>query len=182
MLEKIENIDWESLGYPQAPELVRQLASNDTRKQVEASERLETEVVLGGYNWQSFDLGAGISVALRNDAPLLLVPYLFELLKADSIDNKPNIMYLLERMLFYNQMIDEGEIYKQRAEKIRTAIWEGRLIYIDLLSSQDLTTREHALTILMEFTESSRIVEVYDLVVRRFEPALPPPEIPEANG
>ena len=79
-------------------------------------------------------------------------------------------------MLYYRHMRDEGEVYKQRAAQIRTAIWEGRLIYIDLLASQDIDTRKGALSVLVEFSESPRILEAYDLIVRRFEPSLSPPE------
>lgn len=176
MLENVESIDWNSLGHPKVPEFLRQLASNNRRDQVEATDRLEAEVILGGKDWQSFDLGVGISVALRNDTPLLLVPFLLELLSLNTSDNKPDILYLLSRMLFYNNMMDEGDVYKERSEKVRTAIWEGRLIFADLLSSQNIATRKSALSVLIEFNESTRISETYELIVRRFEPKLPLPE------
>jgi len=182
MFENIESIDWDSLGYPQVPELLQQLASNERRLQVEASERLEAEVLLGGKNWQDFDLGKGISVALRNDAPLLLVPFLLNLLRSDSISNKSEILYLLSTMLFYNEMRDEGDIYKQRSAKIRTAIWEGRLTIADLLSSQDIRTRVNALTVLIKFSEPAHIIETYDLIVRRFEPKLILPETRDTDS
>lgn len=182
MPKNVGDIDWDSLGYPQIPELLQQLVSDDPNKQREAADKLEEVVVLGGQNWEDFDRGAGISVALRNDAPLMLVPFLLILLDSESTVNKRHVFSILHRMLHYTHMIDEGEVYKQRAKEVRTTIWEGRFTYVNLLSSEDLYTREAALAILMEFKESPRILETYDLVTRRFEPSIPPPEKSDNNN
>jgi hypothetical protein len=76
-------------------------------------------------------------------------------------------------MLFYKDMTDQGDVYKQRSEKIRTAIWEGRLIIADLLSSQNIDNRKGALTVLIKYSDPAHISETYDLIARRFEPKLP---------
>ena len=176
MSDDVESIDWTSLGYPQAPELIEALTSGDERTQVEAANRLEAEIILGGLNWQDFDLGKGISTALRSDAPVYLAPILLGLLRPDISSIKSDILDLLFRMLHYHHMIDKGEIFKSRAASVRTAIWDGRSLILDLLSSSDVVVRKGALDILLEFREPKRNVEAYDLIARRFAPPLPPPE------
>lgn len=175
MSESPRTIDWKSLGYPQVPELLEKLVANDVQVQRDAFHRLETEVVLGGVNWQDYDIGGHMSEVLRNDAQILLVPFLLRLLEPDSRSFKRDILALLSQMLFYSNMTeDEDDVYRERAKKIRDAIWEGRMLCLELLSHNSLRVRLASLSVLNAFTQASRKLEVGILIAQRFEPMLPP--------
>jgi hypothetical protein len=172
MLEGIKDIDWVALGYSQIPELLHSLLSTDSDEQQDAVQRLYYEVVLGGVHSQEFDLGHHISVVLRNDTQIILVPFLVKLLAIKSTKVQSKVLFLLDEMLRYKHLNNEGHIYQQRAEKIRTLIWNSKLIFLNLLSSQEIKVRRDALSILMQFEESPREQEVLDLIVSKFEPKL----------
>jgi len=172
-MNDINNIEWDSLGYPQIPELFQNLIVADEKIQIQAFYRIEAEVILGGFDWESFDLGKGIETVIRNDTQLFLVPFLIELLRPEVNSIKTDILYLLSRLMSYESLIDANETYKKYVAKLRHLIWEGRFHYVALLSHDELKVRTSALTLMMDFNEAIYIVEAYNLVASQFHPPIP---------
>lgn len=175
-MPELSEIDWESLGYAQIPDLVKGLGSDDPDIQRQSFYTLDEKVLQGGLHWQDFDRGVGISKVLHNDAQLLLIPFLLDLLRPDLVSNKIDVILLLVTMLHYTEMDDEGQVYTERAIDVRTAIWEGRQFLLDLLSHENIKIRMNALSVIISFKETSRILQMYELIARRFAPILPEDE------
>jgi len=171
MLNNVNDVDWAGKGHPNIPQLLSQLASNNRYKQTDALNRLESDVVLGGGHSQNFDRGYGIELIFKTDVILHIIPFLLELIEADITTGKASILSLLNQMHHYKDMYDKESAYKIHVENIHDALWEGRGLYTELLSSNDMIVRQVALAVLMGFDEPRRS-EAYELVARRFEPKI----------
>jgi len=172
MLDNVNDVDWAGKGHPNIPELLSQLASNDRYKQAHARNQLESDVVLGGENWQDFDRGYGIELVFQSDVIIHLIPFLIELLDSDGVSNRSLIFTLLAGIHHYKNMHDEKEVYKERVIDVNNVLWSGREVYLKLLSDSDLKVRKGALSVLMGFDEPTQYSETYNLVARRFEPKI----------
>ena len=145
MLEGLDQIDWKGIGEPKVPEWLRGIAQGDAD-------------ALDKFRDHFFNLGQDIpenygppSELLKNDAPILIVPFLIELLRCEACKRKTWIFNLLldfdavvdltdATALISNKMsrddaslilqdLPEDDIYTTRARQLFRAVYEGRELY-----------------------------------------------------
>lgn len=107
----------------------------------------------GGVDWQSVDLGYGISTILATDIPYLIVPFFVELLSYEDDSTKAWILSMLRFLAEYVDFHDEGEIYRERAMQIREAVWNEHDSYLNLLHHASASVRFAAFNTLSTFSE-----------------------------
>jgi hypothetical protein len=149
LLETLDQIDWKDLGEPRIPEWLRGLAQNNT----EASGQLEDRFVyLGSETWENY---GPASELLKNDVPVLIVPFLIELLGNEECNQKAFILALLLDLLSYinlnhasaflyrrrtpeevSKILEsspDDDLYILRGKKVFAAVYEGREVYKSFL-------------------------------------------------
>ncbi len=134
------------------------LLSDDWERRSEALRRFHDEVVLGKQGFENVDLGWGISSILKNDVPLLVVPFLIEMLSLDGLQEKITILDWLYSMAWYVDLKNEGDIYMERARQVRAAVWSGFETYTRLLLHPEPRVRNIAAELLGIFTEHAQQV------------------------
>jgi hypothetical protein len=153
MLEKLEQIDWNSVNLKEAPEWIRALTSQKQQEFDQAYQKIDAEIIQGKYDFEDVELGYGISKTLGSDGPLLVLPFLLELLMYETVLGKNNILSLLCTMVDYINMRYEGEIYAQKARTIRDEIWAYKNTFFDLLSHQNPLVRRQVFNLLSLYPE-----------------------------
>jgi hypothetical protein len=172
MLEGLDQIDWKGLGEPLVPEWLRELARGDN----DAFKHLEDRFVyLGSQSWENY---GSASELLQNDAPVLIVPFLIELLGNQQYDSdrKPFILELLLDLLSYidlhhsstffyqkrtredvekiTPIMPEDNEYTRRAEKVFIAVQTGVETYRSLLHGHSPSIGMGAASLLEALGES----------------------------
>jgi hypothetical protein len=150
MFEGIDEIDWDSLGFPSIPSLMRDFVSE---KRQQAFDVLSEEIVISDAGFDNWNLHSGISRILKSDLHYFLVDYLIEALQ---LDEHPDNYDILISFVTYVDFVYEGEIYRQRAWEIRNEVWKGKEIFIKHLDSQDKDIRLNAFALLSRLNEYHR--------------------------
>jgi hypothetical protein len=149
MLPDIDKIDWKAVGEPQVPDWLRGLMRGEKATWRQLEYRF-TEV--GSDSPEKY---GPISELLKNDAPILMTPFLINLLTSPDCKSKAVIHELLldfsnyldlalkspfprpkwtrEEIDKISQISPDDEIYTLRAKKVYLAVREGVAIYKSLL-------------------------------------------------
>lgn len=161
MLDKINQIDWASRNAVDVPTWIQQLASGNKELARNAYEHLSHEVIQ--LLKEDFDDGKGISIILKTDTPLLIVPFLVEVLAMATSYNKTRILGMLTLMTGYIELDFEGKEFEERAYQIYKAIWAGNENYLELLEYPDSSVRSQAVSLLCQFHDQSEVTLPYIL-------------------
>jgi len=165
MLEGLNSIDWKSRHAELVPDWIRQLASSEQTVWTSAADNLDEKVVK--INHQDHDTGKGISRILNTDLPILIIPFLIEILDSGTSEAKVAILEMLTAMSRYKRLEFEGEEYHNRMLKVREEIWTGFDVYKQLLESLNHDERKQAFTLL--FFLSEHFDGVIPILVNAFE-------------
>ncbi len=137
-----DEIDWKYLGEPEIPQWLKDLTSNDRETRRAAYEKMVDRLI----PWPAFDERNGdiklFKYALRDDIPLLIVPFLIEFLTTENLRNKDGILGMLHNLACYiyvsvAQDEPEDSIYRTRARLIREAVRRGTRVYRSFLDLPD---------------------------------------------
>lgn len=158
MLEELNTIDWTSRNAEQVPAWILGLASDDKQTRQRSFNNFEEYVVFGNRSFEEVNLMWGLSNIFQTDVPILVVPFLIELLDNEQVPEKDNILYFLHRMALYVEFHYEGDLYLERARQVRLAIWEGLDTYLKLLKHPDPMVRIVTIELLTLYSEYSQQV------------------------
>jgi hypothetical protein len=156
MLKDLDKIDWKSRNASEVPVWLHQLCSSDLSVAYDAWDRLDGYIVK--VSNQDHRHGNGISRILNTDVPLLIVPFLIEILDSNIKIGKTDILTLLIGLSSYEYMNDEGDAYSERARQIFDAVWEGHPLYLSLLRYPESQVRLEAVLLLSKFKNHSNVI------------------------
>ncbi|MBZ0290947.1 MAG: hypothetical protein K8L99_00115 [Anaerolineae bacterium] len=163
MLEELTDIDWNKLGKPDIPNWLRNLASVDKLQRFDAFENLESEII----QVRVFDNEEMLSNVLINNIPLLIVPFLIELVSHDTVKGKHLILYLLEELASYIELDESDPDVQHKARQIREAVCTKVNAYTPLLRSSEKDVRLASVVLLDKCVEAHP--EVIELLFERLE-------------
>lgn len=142
MSAKLDEIDWDALGAPEIPILLRRMQSPKDKHDFSEAYNHLTNIVFPEGISDSQDWG-GPGGMMQTEAPLLVIPFLTEMLSRE-IDSwrKLSILELLHSLAAYWELrtwITEANpkrvVYEQWARRINDAVRDGALIYQELLKN-----------------------------------------------
>ncbi len=160
MFEKIDQIDWDSLGL--GGSRVKRLFREATSSDLDTSRRAVGEIGGRLANWPAFDDQLGtvdaFKFALQDDIPLHMVPFVIELVSNISlpIEYRSHLLedlhnaacFVYASKVYTNPIKPDDEIYRTRAQTIRDAVNVGIPVYEALLNHESASLREGAHDIL----------------------------------
>lgn len=153
MLNRINQIDWASRNAQKVPIWLQQLASDEKDLARNAYEHLSRDIIK--LVREDYDDGTGISDILETDTPLLIVPFLVEILTMEKVANKAHILGMLTLMTGYVELDFEGKLFEERAQRIHEAIWDGYEIYLNLLDHSESSVRSQVVSLICQFHNHS---------------------------
>src|SRR5438876_12072926 len=98
MLEKLGEVDWTSLGAPEIPNWLRGLASEDRLTRNTSLGKLYSCLAINESTNYALRNSYDFKYALRNNLPLLVTPFLTELLTSETVQAKYEILELLSSL------------------------------------------------------------------------------------
>lgn len=132
-LAGLDSIDWVSLGAADVPKWLYELASPDFAVRTKAYNQLEQKIAYqGSTSWENY---GPPSELLNNEFPLLVTPFLIELVSSDNIKNKDGLLELLQDLATYQELASE-EPYKTRSTEVFNAVRKGVQVYQSLLKHE----------------------------------------------
>jgi hypothetical protein len=147
-LAGLNEIDWASLGYPDIPKWLSNLASDDRELRIEAYNSIEDLIANSGSDsWENY---GPISVLLRTDIPLYITPFLIELLQTSKTLHKDSILQLIYDLAMYPRLIKSSndEVFRSRAESVFEEVKKGVPTYKILLSDTNTSVQQGAQSVL----------------------------------
>lgn len=156
MFETLDTIDWEIRNASDVPHWLRQLCSSDLESARRAGQHIADDVIKIWHQDHWHD--DGISRILDTDVPLLIVPFLIEVLDIDTKINKTSILTLLIGLSDYEYMHYEGDVYAKRAHQVHEAVWNGHLVYLKLLKHPEDRVRLETVGLLSNFKDHANVV------------------------
>ncbi len=93
--DAVDAVDWETLGEPRVPKILRNLISDNEDLRTEAYLAFEKLILFREAGWQAFDANFGIARFLKTDLQIMIVPFLIQLL------NETNVVSQIALQLFY---------------------------------------------------------------------------------
>ncbi len=148
MLEEVNSIDWQSLGSPNIPRWLEGLTSVDMNIWSRAVYRIAVDVIMED---EVYDGNLRPTMALSSDLPVLIIPFLIELLQSSAIQSRASILSLLDSLTMYHIRFkdDEGKLglekeHLLRASKIFELIRAEAKTYRKLLIDDNPKIREIA--------------------------------------
>ncbi|MBA3873745.1 MAG: hypothetical protein H0X30_31820 [Anaerolineae bacterium] len=150
ILANLNNIDWNTLGSDQIPELIRTIYESDTKEErySEAFGSLQELLYPQGIE-DHWDWG-GPRRMMQNDLPHQVTPFLIEILENTESANKMyNIVGLLGELCkyeYYHKWLgNEGQAeYIEWAWKLRDQVRLGLPLYQQYLTGSDEYLRDRA--------------------------------------
>ena len=143
MLEGLNAINWKSYGAEYMPDLIRKITSSDRRVSLDAYNALELIFhPLPTGVWEEMD-DIAIQMLLKTGLPLLVVPFLIELVQSEAITQRENILQLLADISRYREYV-ENEVDWERAIQSFEAVKVGMPIYQRLLNDPDSPVKRMA--------------------------------------
>ena len=142
MLDNLDVIDWEGFGALDVRQALLDLASQNAHARQSAYVKLESRLI----PWFAWDTSNGnaseFKYALRDDIPILAIPFLIELLSTENVLGKPYIFELLHysacyvsaSRVFVHNDDPENAIFIKRARLIHDAVLRGVPVYESFLS------------------------------------------------
>ncbi len=144
MFDNLEPVDWNKFGEPDLQQWLIDLSSDDRQTRGAAYGKLVDRLI----PWPAFDEGYGnpelFKFALRDDVPLLAVPFLIALFTYENL-RRNDVLGLLHDLACYvyaaqvfTRINDpEDIVYRARARLIREAVRSGIPVYQAFLSLPD---------------------------------------------
>jgi hypothetical protein len=163
---RITAVDWASKGFPDAPQWLNNLFSEDKTLAGLAFNKLDEYVARGGIDFENFDLRSGIEVILRTDAPDILVDIVIQFLhEPQPLDPVCLIDLLLTQSLYVDFKFRDStdSDLKRRASAIYQKIWDARASFIPFLKHADDEVRAETALLLCQFRDKPD--EVIPLIV-----------------
>ncbi|MBA3873444.1 MAG: hypothetical protein H0X30_30295 [Anaerolineae bacterium] len=144
----LDAVDWVSLGYPEMPNWIRNLASNTPELRAASYNQIEDLIANAGS--QSPENYGPISELLKTEMPIYITPFLIELLDYEKIEDKASILQLIYDLANYQDLVTsiDGEVYKARAKRVFEALRQGEPTYKMLLSDANASVRNMAKQVL----------------------------------
>ena len=167
VLEDLDKIDWHK--YQQGtkpvdiPRLLRNFVSGRNQTRISSFRILEEQVT----HSHIYHGGGSVTDALRTELPILIVPFLIELLGYAHVQGKDLLLLLLEDIAHYVDFEPE-EPYRARAQQAYEAVCEGFDTYVSLLGDQSSKVRIGAIGLLYT-CGANREVEIARLLLNRLE-------------
>ncbi|MEQ8671934.1 MAG: hypothetical protein RLP44_31510 [Aggregatilineales bacterium] len=152
MLEDMNHIDWNRVGNPDIPRWLEGLTSVDLNIWGRAVHRLAVDVVMED---EVSDGNLRPTTALSSDLPILIIPFLIELLESSLIQSRASILSLLDSLAMYHVRFKDAEgkvgLEKEhllRASQIFELIRAEAGTYRKLARDENLKVREFTLSLL----------------------------------
>lgn len=151
VLEGLDQIDWATLGDPQVPIWIRQLASKDVLARGKASGDLQDELM----PWPVFDgdyreLLPGL---VQRKATHLMIPFLLEMLESPEVKGKYRILGILHDLAWFIDLDkyvaeNEREQYHHYAQQLYGAVYKGIEMYRELAKVENYELSQAAKDVL----------------------------------
>ena len=152
MLEQLDSIDWKSYKADVMPALIRGLASPDVEIQLDTELKLWWILApMPPGVWEELD-DAAVQKLLETELPIVVIPFLMELLQTEEAVRKDMVLQLLVFMGRYREYV-EDEAHWERAKESFEAIKTGMPIYQQLLNDSN----PHVKALASELIELLRI-------------------------
>jgi hypothetical protein len=153
LFPELDTVDWVSLGYPDIPLWIRNLASDNHNLQGESYNQIEDLITNAGS--QSPENYGSISELLKTEMPIYVAPFLIELLNYEKTADKASILQLVYDLANYRDLVTstDAEVYKIRAERVFEAVKKGEPIYKRLLSDTNASVQNMAKLVLAMIKE-----------------------------
>lgn len=151
ILPGLDQIDWVSMSESQMPQWVRALASNDKNERLKAYNNLEHRLtLLGSESWESY---GPLELLMKNDAPLLIVPFFVELLQRPDLESKVDILQLLCDLANY-VTLEASTAYKIRVWQVFDSVNQGKDVYMGLADDSNPTVSTAAVFLLEQLSKN----------------------------
>jgi hypothetical protein len=136
MLQGLEAIDWQALGFLNLPSLLEQLTSANERKRLEAYNDIVEKIIYGGVFFQNYEQGFDLDKFLNSEVIPFLIPFLIQLLQQAPDDSQVLVLVLLNEIVGYIYLPNvEGALY-DRALKLREMVWGGLAVYLRFVQAK----------------------------------------------
>src|SRR5262245_55342102 len=132
MLPKLEAINWQSLNAAQMPQWIIGLTSTDKGDRIRAGASL-----LKYFREHARALGVPeeYKEVLSTDAPVLVIPFLFELLSSSEVQDKGKILHILTVLAGYRNISGLEGVHQARAKNIYQLLLEKFDMFSPFLES-----------------------------------------------
>lgn len=160
MLDRINTIDWQSMGASRIPQWIRDLVSENSDIRIHAGWKLQEYLHYYVESIQDY------YDALATDAPVLITPFLIEILQHDLSD-KEGILYLLDILAHYHLVDELRNPYKLRANQIYQQLLPHFELFLPFLENPDAATRTQTTYLLSRFEEKTN--QVMSILLYRIE-------------
>jgi hypothetical protein len=126
MLEGLNQIDWKKYQYGRnIPDLLTKIVSDDWSTRQNAWSSLNN-VLESTYE------------KLGSEVPLLVIPFLIEILKSPNIPDRSIMTDLLIFLASYSEIGTLNEPYKTEALRLKQAVCEGASVYQSLIDDESI--------------------------------------------
>ena len=164
MLDKLNNIDWDSLDASSVPGWLRSFTSNSRTERFRASMDMLQYL---GHNDLALNLTDRYIELLSTDVTIIITPFLLDLLMSPKTHEKSFILEMLAVLASYKSIPILTEVAQKRSEWIYQHLLENFDKYQLFIESSDAKTREQATFLLGDFDE--RTVQTLDLLLTHLE-------------
>jgi hypothetical protein len=142
-------VDWKSLNANQVAEWLERLTSDNRSIRLSGYQNLDTKVIdIGSESWESY---GPIEELLKTHIPLLITPFLIQLLENPSTQGKETIVLLLTDLankVYFDIDKLKNEDDRVKASRIFEAVQEGIPIYQNLYETAAEATRKAVIELL----------------------------------
>ena len=166
MLDTLDSIDWDKLGIPHIPALLRDLTSNDPSLQEKAWSRIG-ETLIPWTLLEGVRRPSELLWFVSHDALYATIPFMIELLSYAAVTCKDLILDLLNDIARYveadmfmpREPQSEKQLYRTHARRAYNAVYEGKSMYQKLTEDANPKVVEIAVHILRVLDELKGIME-----------------------
>lgn len=147
VLAGLDNINWKEEGNEEIPKYLQLLLSQMQNERAIAHNYLEENVIK--ISNQNYDEGHGISELLENNIPILIVPFLLEVITTEQLQDKARVLDKLIGLALYKTMKYEGDEYENKASLLDGKIFKETKLFLELVEDSDATVRSSAFSLLI---------------------------------
>lgn len=149
MLQNLDSVDWKKFRAEKVRETLSNLISDDDATRHEAFLYLEERFVY--TEGSPIDYGP-VGKILKDDLPILIIPFLIQVVRQESVKDKSGILQLLCHFSYFIHIADLQEPYKSRAENLLHAVKSHHAVYERLKHDSHFGTSWVAHDLLEELT------------------------------
>jgi len=147
VLEQLDSIDWKSYNAEYIPDLTRGLASPEVEIQLDAELKLWWILAPMPHGvWEELD-AAAVQKLLETELPIVVIPFLMELLQTEEAVRKDMVLQLVVFMSRYREYV-EDEAHWELAMRCFEALKIGMPIYQRLLNDANPHVKALALEVI----------------------------------